>query len=45
MKRFLPPALRNPTRLEDYILSTFMEDWDYLKSAHLFFTYINPYLL
>jgi hypothetical protein len=35
MKNFLPPALRNPTILGDYILSTFMNDWDYLGSLKM----------
>ena len=35
MKTFQPPAQRNPTRLEDYIFSTFTEDWHYLSSLRL----------
>jgi hypothetical protein len=35
MKNFLPPVLRNPTKLEDYLFSTFTDDWHYLAALHL----------
>ncbi|EHQ26489.1 hypothetical protein Mucpa_2359 [Mucilaginibacter paludis DSM 18603] len=31
----MPPSLRNPTRLGDFILSTFMDEWHYLNSLRL----------
>jgi hypothetical protein len=35
LKNYLPSAVRNSTRLEDFILSTFMDEWNYLNSLRL----------
>lgn len=37
----MPPVLRNPTKLEDYIFSTFTEEWHYLAALHLHSRQVN----